>query len=99
MCARDPKSLGPRMGLPKPVCARDPPNPMCARDPKSLIIPGRVHVAPLQLGRQFLTVSLTVLEGGQDEGFDFLFGLDNLLRHQCCLDLKVRTEIPVQYTS
>jgi DNA damage-inducible protein 1 len=45
---------------------------------------GRVHAAKMEiLGKQFIC-SLTVLE---DNKVDFLFGLDNLKRHQCCIDL------------
>ena len=45
---------------------------------------GRVHAADMEiLGKKF-TCSFTVLE---DNKVDFLFGLDNLKRHQCCIDL------------
>ena len=46
---------------------------------------GRVHMAPLKAGGQHIPVSITIL--GQ-EGMDFLFGLDNLKRHQCNIDLQ-----------
>lgn len=44
---------------------------------------GRVHLAPLKAGGSFFPSSITVLERGPD----MLFGLDNLKRHQCCIDL------------
>lgn len=45
---------------------------------------GRVHAADMEiLGKKFVC-SFTVLE---DNKVDFLFGLDNLKRHQCCIDL------------
>lgn len=45
---------------------------------------GRVHAADMEiLGKKF-TCSFTVLE---DNKVDFLFGLDNLKRHQCNIDL------------
>ena len=45
---------------------------------------GRVHAADLEiLGKKFVC-SFTVLE---DNKVDFLFGLDNLKRHQCSIDL------------
>jgi len=45
---------------------------------------GRVHAANLEILGKTLVCSLTVLE---DNKVDFLFGLDNLKRHQCCVDL------------
>ena len=47
---------------------------------------GRVHLADMKLLAcdQMIQVSLTVLE---DNKVDLLFGLDNLKRHQCCIDL------------
>lgn len=45
---------------------------------------GRIHASDLEiLGKKF-TCSLTVLE---DNKVEFLLGLDNLKRHQCCIDL------------
>lgn len=46
---------------------------------------GRVHMAPLLVKGQHIPVSITVLD---QEGMDFLFGLDNLKRHQCSIDLQ-----------
>lgn len=45
---------------------------------------GRVHAADMEILDKKFTCSFTVLE---DNKVDFLFGLDNLKRHQCCIDL------------
>lgn len=45
---------------------------------------GRIHAAQIQIGHVFFTTSLTILE---DNKIDMLFGLDNLKRHKCCIDL------------
>lgn len=45
---------------------------------------GKIHAAQIQIGHVFFTTSITVLE---DNKIDMLFGLDNLKRHQCCIDL------------
>jgi DNA damage-inducible protein 1 len=42
-------------------------------------------MAPLKAGGEHIPVSITVLD---QEGMDFLFGLDNLKRHQCNIDLQ-----------
>jgi len=45
---------------------------------------GRIHAADMEiLGKKF-SCSFTVLE---DNKVEFLFGLDNLKRHLCCIDL------------
>mmetsp|Transcript_30532 Transcript_30532/g.42279 ORF Transcript_30532/g.42279 Transcript_30532/m.42279 type:complete len:420 (-) Transcript_30532:99-1358(-) len=46
---------------------------------------GRVHQAPLVVSGHHLTASVTVLE---NQDMEFLFGLDMLKRHHCCIDLK-----------
>jgi len=46
---------------------------------------GRVHVVNMQILDKFFQCSITILE---DDKVDFLFGLDMLKRHQCCIDLK-----------
>ena len=45
---------------------------------------GRVHAADMEIMGKFFTCSFTVLE---DNKVDLLFGLDNLKRHQCVIDL------------
>ena len=50
---------------------------------------GRIHVANLTIGKTAFVSSFTIMEsqpGSQD--LDFLLGLDNLKRHQACIDLK-----------
>lgn len=48
-------------------------------------IVGRIHSCALQVGASFISTSVTVLD--QRDGPQFLFGLDNLKRHQCAIDL------------
>jgi DNA damage-inducible protein 1 len=45
---------------------------------------GKIHAAQIQIGNTFFTTSITVLE---DNKIDMLYGLDNLKRHNCCIDL------------
>jgi len=45
---------------------------------------GRIHLADMEISGVLLQCSFTVLE---DNKVDLLFGLDNLKRHQCCIDL------------
>lgn len=46
---------------------------------------GRVHLAPLKAGGHHIPISITVLD---QDSMEFLFGLDNLKRHECSIDLK-----------
>ena len=45
---------------------------------------GRIHATEVMIGGKYFACSLTILE---DNKVDFRFGLDNLKRHQCCIDL------------
>jgi DNA damage-inducible protein 1 len=47
---------------------------------------GKVHQAPIKVAGILMPCAITVLEKEQD--MDFIFGLDMLKRHQCCIDLK-----------
>lgn len=56
---------------------------------------GKIHLAALKLGSSYFNCAITVLEDNKAEkdrggGVDFLFGLDMLKRHQCCIDLKAK---------
>jgi len=46
---------------------------------------GRVHMAQIKLGKTFFPCSFTILD---QDGLEFLFGLDMLKRYQCQIDLK-----------
>lgn len=46
---------------------------------------GRIHMVQLKCGDHFFPCSITVLD---QDGMEFLFGLENLKRHQCCIDLR-----------
>jgi len=47
---------------------------------------GKVHQAPITIADVSMPCAITVLEKEQD--MDFIFGLDMLKRHQCCVDLE-----------
>jgi len=47
-------------------------------------IVGRIHVAPLKIGKNFYPCSFTVLD---QPDLEFIFGLDMLRKHQCSIDL------------
>ena len=47
---------------------------------------GKVHQAPITIADVSMPCAITVLEKEQD--MDFIFGLDMLKRHQCCIDLE-----------
>merc|ERR1719419_188851 len=46
---------------------------------------GRVHMAQIQIEKDYLTSSFSILE---DQPMDMLLGLDMLKRHQCTIDLR-----------
>ncbi len=46
---------------------------------------GRVHMAPAEVQGHHIPMSISVMD---QDGMDFLFGLDNLKRHQCSIDLQ-----------
>mmetsp|Transcript_18960 Transcript_18960/g.46553 ORF Transcript_18960/g.46553 Transcript_18960/m.46553 type:complete len:429 (-) Transcript_18960:209-1495(-) len=46
---------------------------------------GRIHAAPIKLGNANFMMSITILE---NQDMEFLFGLDQLRRHQASIDLK-----------
>lgn len=45
---------------------------------------GRVHIAHMKFGNSVFPISITILESNT---VDFLFGLDNLRRYRCVIDL------------
>ena len=47
---------------------------------------GRIHAAPVEIGGTFFTFSFTIMDQSSI-GADVLFGLDNLKRLQCMIDL------------
>ena len=47
--------------------------------------PGRVHMAQIQIEKDYLTSSFSILE---EQPMDMLLGLDMLKKHQCTIDLK-----------
>ncbi|CAF4188374.1 unnamed protein product [Rotaria magnacalcarata] len=49
---------------------------------------GRIHLAQLEIEKNYFATSLSVLE---DQPMDMLLGLDMLRRHQCVLDLHKNT--------
>merc|ERR1712012_828991 len=46
---------------------------------------GRVHMAQIQIEKDYLISSFSILE---DQPMDMLLGLDMLKKHQCTIDLK-----------
>jgi DNA damage-inducible protein 1 len=46
---------------------------------------GRVHAVKVQIGKSFFISSFTILD---NDSMDFLFGLDQLKKHQASIDLK-----------
>jgi len=56
-----------------------------ARGVGTAFIYGRIHSADVHIGGKVLPTSFTIIE--DKSGVDFLFGLDNLRKHRCCIDL------------
>lgn len=75
------KSLAERLGLTRLIDVRYKGQ---AKGVGTANILGRIHMAQMKFGSTFFPVSLTVLE---NDGVDFLFGLDTLKRNRCCIDL------------
>lgn len=75
------KSLAERVGLTRLIDKRFAGMAMGIGTSKIL---GRIHAAEMEILGKKYTFSLTVLE---DNKVEFLLGLDNLKRHQCCIDL------------
>lgn len=46
---------------------------------------GRVHMAPVEIQGHHIPMSISVMD---QDGMDFLFGLDLLKKHQCSIDLQ-----------
>lgn len=65
--------------VPTGLCARRTGQDMGPGACMLLLPAGRIHLAQVKVGPHFLPCSITVLD---QEGMDFLFGLDNLKRHQ-----------------
>ena len=42
---------------------------------------GRVHIAPIRIGSNFYSSSFTIVE---NDGLEFLLGLDMLRKHRVC---------------
>eukprot|EP00798_Chlamydomonas_sp_ICE-L_P014315 gene14315-20299_t len=47
---------------------------------------GKIHQCPAVVGGFHIATSITVLE--QKSGPQFIFGLENMKKHQCCIDLE-----------
>ncbi|KAK2956282.1 putative DNA damage-inducible protein 1 [Blattamonas nauphoetae] len=48
---------------------------------------GKVHAVDMKVGNSYFATSCTILK---ESSIEFIFGLDNLRRHQCCIDLKAQ---------
>ena len=62
-----------------------------ARGIGSGCIIGRVHMALLQLHDTSLPITLTIVEKISTSDINFILGIDQLRRHQACIDLKTLT--------